>query len=572
MTRKLGGLLLFLLACCPAFAAGMGVISGYVTDSAGTPQMGAVVDIFVSAATLGTTVFTDAKGHYEAANLPPGKYQIKVSAVSFLPSLRQNVKLNAGAHVLVNLTLNTLADALKFIPPRRTAATEPDDWHWTLRSTANRPVLRALEKDGDEGGTMVVVSTNASPETSGDGSVKARLALIAGSQAEGFGSAGDVTTAFALEKSLFSAGMLSLNGNIGASSADPAGVIRASYAHNLGDASRPAVTITYRRFAAPGDAVENSPYAAMEINTSDTMSIAGLVDLQYGADLQSLEFAKRVAAVRPYGAVQVHLSPDLVVEYRYATSEPDSRAAKGFDTAPADLSESGPRMALLNGAPEVERAQHQEVSVSRRFGKTSVQVACYLDHVRDLVVTGAGDPSAYSDDVLPDVYSGTFSYAFNGSLNTTGGRVVVERKISDDLTATVDYSTGGAVTADSPATWQGLQQAMTTSRQHSVGAKFAGYVPLSGTRWIASYKWTSGNALSTVDAFNASPGQTDPFLSIFIRQPLPSTGFIPAKMDALLDLRNLLAQGYMPVLGQDGRTVYMVQSARALRGGLAFTF
>jgi hypothetical protein len=43
-------------------------------------------------------------------------------------------------------------------------------------------------------------------------------------------------------------------------------------------------------------------------------------------------------------------------------------------------------------------------------------------------------------------------------------------------------------------------------------------------------------------------------------------------MDALIDLRNLLAQGYVPVMGQDGRTVYLVQSARAIRGGVAFTF
>jgi hypothetical protein len=75
-----------------------------------------------------------------------------------------------------------------------------------------------------------------------------------------------------------------------------------------------------------------------------------------------------------------------------------------------------------------------------------------------------------------------------------------------------------------------------------------------------------------VDAFNASPGQTDPYLSVFIRQPLPATSFIPAKMDALLDLRNVLAQGYLPLSGPDGRTVYMVQSARSLRGGLSFTF
>jgi len=34
----------------------------------------------------------------------------------------------------------------------------------------------------------------------------------------------------------------------------------------------------------------------------------------------------------------------------------------------------------------------------------------------------------------------------------------------------------------------------------------------------------------------------------------------------------LLEQGYHPFMGQDGRTLYLVQSARAIRGGLAFTF
>jgi len=371
---------------------------------------------------------------------------------------------------------------------------------------------------------------------------------------------------------MFSSGTFSFNGNIGASAGDPTGVLRASYAHDFGDSSRPTFTVTYRHFAAPGAAVQNSPYAAISMSSSDSMTVAGFIDLTYGADLQSMEFANRVTALRPHGSVDVHLSPNMVVAYRYATSEPDTRAAKGFDTAPADLSESGPRMALLNGQPEVERAAHHELSVARRIGNTNLQVAAFLDHVHNAVLTGAGDPSSYSDDVLPDVYSGTFSYGYNPGVSSVGARIVVQRKISDDLTATVDYSTGQAIVAESAADWQTLAQTLSTSRQHSVGAKLYGLIPASGTRWIASYKWTSGNTLSTVDAFNASPGQTDPYLSIFIRQPLPSTSFIPARMDALLDLRNLLAQGYLPVMGQDGRTVYMVQSARSLRGGLAFTF
>ena len=41
---------------------------------------------------------------------------------------------------------------------------------------------------------------------------------------------------------------------------------------------------------------------------------------------------------------------------------------------------------------------------------------------------------------------------------------------------------------------------------------------------------------------------------------------------AMVDVRNLLAQGYVPVLGNDGHTVYLVQSARSVRGGVAFTF
>ena len=48
--------------------------------------------------------------------------------------------------------------------------------------------------------------------------------------------------------------------------------------------------------------------------------------------------------------------------------------------------------------------------------------------------------------------------------------------------------------------------------------------------------------------------------------------FLPGKMEAIIDLRNLLAEGYVPVVGQDGQTVYLVQSARSVRGGVAFTF
>ena len=82
----------------------------------------------------------------------------------------------------------------------------------------------------------------------------------------------------------------------------------------------------------------------------------------------------------------------------------------------------------------------------------------------------------------------------------------------------------------------------------------------------------NGPALTPVDMFNSSPGQSDPFLNVFVRQPIPSLGFLPGHMEMIVDLRNLLAQGYVPVLGQDGQTVYFVQAARSVRGGVSFTF
>ena len=86
-----------------------------------------------------------------------------------------------------------------------------------------------------------------------------------------------------------------------------------------------------------------------------------------------------------------------------------------------------------------------------------------------------------------------------------------------------------------------------------------------------SYRCTGGRALTPVDLFDTSAGQADPYFSLFIRQPIPST-FLAGHMELLVDVRNLLAQGYVPVMGSDGQTVYLVQSARSVRGGLAFSF
>ncbi len=565
MGRKLSWIAVVVALAVPASAAGKpGAITGQVRNSGGVPQMGAIVEV-LSAAAPALTVFTDSKGFYSAAGLAPGLYHVKVTATSFLPSVRENVVVKSGASLVVNVTLNTLFEALQLLPARKAGANQDDDWKWTLRSTSNRPILRLAED-----GPLVVASKS---DAADDRVLKARVAFFAGSDAGGFGSSGDVSTAFTLERSMFSSGTVSLNGDVGAGSGTVTNtVFRAAYQQRMPDGSTPRFALTMRRFATPNAVARDVALQALALSMSDSVTVADILDLNFGTELQAIQFMGRVNAVKPFGSADLHLSPNTVLEYQYATSQPNMRHAKGYDSAPADLSESGPHMTIADSAPLLERARHQEVSLSRRIGNNRLQLAAYADSTSNAALLGAGDMLADATDFLPDPYSGTFSYN-GGALNTNGLRAVYQRQISDSLTATVNYSFGGVLDLLGDAVdWYSPATSFRKVNRHSIATKMAGTLPLTHTQWIGSYRWTSDRALSPVDAFNSSAGQADPYLNLFIRQPLPGTTFLPGKMEALVDLRNLLAQGYVPVLGSDGRTLYLVQSTRSVRGGVAFIF
>jgi hypothetical protein len=533
-----------------------GAISGYVRDASGTPQMGALVEIDGSAART-LTVFTDGAGFYSATDLLPGLYSIKVSAPSFLPSLREKVGLQPGSSLHLNITLNTLLNAIRVGPLR--GAADDDDWKWTLRSVANRPVLRVFD-DPPAGAEQQ------------DHALKASLSFLAGSSATGYGSGSDMSTGFSVERSIFSVDHVGLSGNIGYGDGLPSVVLHGMFSHRLPDGSGPSMAVTVRRFAPSDPSLHSAALQAVAFGAGDDFALGDVLELKFGSELETIQFLGRVTAFRPYGSVDLHASPNTVLAYDYATSLPNTRADEGFDAAPADLSEADPRVSLVNFATRLERDRHQELSLSRRIGKNNIQVAVFSDRVANPALIGTGDVSAAGGFLLPDAYSGTFSYA-GDTLNAHGMRVVIERKLYSDLTATLDYACGDVLDLAKPdVELQDAGQWITTQSRHALAAKFSGTVPSTHTRWIASYRWVNGSALTPVDMFNASPGQSDPFLNLLVRQPIPTLGFLPAHLEALIDVRNLLAQGYVPVMGQDGQTVYLVQAARSVRGGVMITF
>jgi hypothetical protein len=575
MVRKLGFLVLVLGVALPAWCGTIsgtlsGAISGYVRDNNGAPQMGAVVEILGSAAQA-MKVFTDDRGFYSVASLVPGTYSVKVSAPSFLPTLREKIGVRSGAKLMVNVTLTTLFEAIQLVPLR--GPVDDDDWKWTLRSVANRPILRVLPD-----GTTVVTQSG---DFGGDHDLKGSVTFLAGSPGQGFGSASDMSAGFAVEHSLLSTGTLRLNGNLGYGSdgqSIPSAVLRTSYTNRFNGMFEPSVSVTALRLSSPDiGTMPGTTLQALSVTSSDRVVIGDKVELKFGSELQTIQFMGRVNTFRPFGSADLHLTPNTVVEYQYATSIPNRGFADlmggddRFDSASADLSQTAPRMSITSFMPAVEQAHHQEVSLSQRVGKTNMQVAFFSDSIADPVLTGIGEVSGEAGDVLPDVYSGTFSYQ-GTNYSTRGMRLVLQRKLLSDLTATLDYTDGGALDLSRPdVQLQDARQWIRTERRQSVAAKFSGNVPKSKTRWIASYRYSGGPTLTPVDEFNSSAGQADPYLNLCVRQPIPAR-FFAGHMEILVDLRNLLAQGYVPVMGSDGHTVYLVQSARSVRGGVAFSF
>src|SRR5277367_6232362 len=163
----------FLPASAAPFPA---TVSGVVRDARGTPQMGATVELLAADASVVARVYTNVRGAFAFDHILPGTYQIKATGDSFLPTLREDLRLRARGKIIVNLTLSTLFEAIQWLPAQPRAPNEPtDDWKWTLRSSSNRPLLRYLEDgplvvlSGDDHGSAPQLAARVAVATSGRG-------------------------------------------------------------------------------------------------------------------------------------------------------------------------------------------------------------------------------------------------------------------------------------------------------------------------------------------------------------------------------------------------------------------
>src|SRR6202043_783146 len=105
--QLLGGALVILLLSVPAFSQGnSGRILGTVTDQSGGVVAGATVTVIDVARGINRTLTSEYRGGYNAPNLTPGMYTVRAEAKGFKKLERQNVALEVGKEVRIDLTVN----------------------------------------------------------------------------------------------------------------------------------------------------------------------------------------------------------------------------------------------------------------------------------------------------------------------------------------------------------------------------------------------------------------------------------------------------------------------------------
>ncbi len=546
-----------------------GKLAGVVNDTAGTPQMGATVQVAQESAGMASPLafLTNTQGIFHGERLAPGFYTVRVTLAGFLPTLQQHVRISAHVTTLVTIQMESLFASLDQLRRQPSSATvEADDWKWVLRSaTVTRPVLQWME-DGS------AVASNVAPDTPALRS-RARLEFTDGARRAG--SASNVpsapATAFAYDQKLGGTSRLILAGQVNYSDQAPGGGLATVWLPTGSFGAGPHTALVLREAKLGPD---GHTFRGVRMEQGGTLTLGDRAVLHYGGEYVVIGMTKAATSLRPRLELDTRVSDDWHAALIFAEEpgaptplESDERDSGGVLAAALNELDSFPAMLWRDGRPVLEGGWHEEIAAERKLGaRGKLQVAAFHDDDRHVAVYGRGNdlPAA---DYFQDYFSNGFAYD-GGSLNSWGTRVALREKLSENVEVTTVYAYAGALSPSDFADGS-LRMMLRSSMHQSMGANVSAKVPRSGTKVDAGYKWVSGVTVSRLDSYGESLFQMDPYLHIGIRQALPK--FAPGRWQAIADCDNVLAQGYVSLTSQDGRSV-LVPAFRTFRGGLSVQF
>ncbi len=575
--RILGALVLTVMvssfAAIPAAAQAKpvpGKLAGVVRDAAGTPRMGASVELLSEAVGVAATrsFLTNTQGMFRGDKLTPGFYTVRVTLAGFLPTLEKHIRVTSNLTTVVRIELETMftsLDQLRRMPSSTTA--EVDDWKWVLRSaSAMRPVLEWVDHDTLSAST--VAGDSGRPRAP-----RMRMEFTDGARRPASASSVDSSpaTAVAYDQKLGGTSRMILAGQVSYDTDAPAGGIATVWlpTGTLGAGPHTALVLREAKLGPEGPT-----FRGVRFDQGGALALGDRTVLHYGGEYVLVGLGAAASSLRPRAELNVRLSDDWSTAFVFASMPNGPGPLEANDAQPggalaAALNELDAFPALLwrQGHPVLQNGLHEEISAERKMGaRGTFQVAGFHDDNRHVAVFGRGSdlPAA---DYFHDYFSTGFAYD-GGSSSSWGTRLAFREKLDGDVELTAVYSFGGALTPSDDADGL-LREVLRTAQRHSLGAGISAKVPRLGTKVQAGYKWVNGVTVSSVDSYGGSLFRMDPYLHLIFRQPLPR--FALGRWEATADCNNLLAQGYVSTNSRDGHVV-LVPAFRTFRGGLSVQF
>jgi hypothetical protein len=578
------GLIIGGVGSAPAVGADYGRISGAVSDEQGNPLMGASITI---AGPLLTglqivesdihRVITDASGKFAVERLAPGWYSLRVTSATRLPAMRNGVRVEAGATALENFVLSDIFASLHLQVPAGKVSSWGEDWKWVLRTSAmTRPVLRYREVKAKG---KAKASKKPLPES------QKLIAMMPGASRRdalaedpGLGSVLAYWRPLTDDSDLLVAGSMGSNGLL-------ANSLATAFRTDLvkGDPQELALVIHQLSFedgvTVPAGGGRESLNRAQGVMLSYAHSrrISPSLTVTGGMEVDYLNAVQGVVSARPRIGVEYQLTPTSVLSIHHGAMRP--QGDESLVDRVGNLN-AFPRITLRDYRARLERLKHSEVSYARRMTKTSqIELAAYRDHFEDAAAWGVGRTAALNGlvgDFLPNPSDG--GATFNaGDYSSSGVRAVYTQEIGGHVRAAILYTSGDALVLESrdfygEVSGQNLRAFLRPRRTRSVAGKVTALMPGCRTQITTSYEWLPSGRVTGVDPYAQSDLQLQPYLGLQIRQPLPPLAFFPARIEALADFRNLLAQGYVPVSGSGEEAVLFTPAYRSFRGGFSVLF
>lgn len=600
----------------------MGSIVGIVSDGAGQPQMGAQVYLLDRFQRLLRRVSTDGSGQFVFPGLLPSTYSVRVTLGAFMPALRPQVAVQSGTQSYLAVSLASIISSTELVYSAPQTRVMSDDWVWVLRSSiATRPGLRF----GEAG-----VSSSRENRTLFRDS-KGFVRLSAGNTPQSdSGSTPDMATAFALATSLLGTNQLQFSGTVGygMQAGTPSASLRTRYSRQsdaLGAngglvSNSPEVSLTVRQlFLGNSPAFQNAAPAlrTMAMAYSDRLNLLdNSLEFLYGGTMESVSFYDRVTFVSPFARVSYRLSDQEQVQVAYSSGLPPEELLSShttFSEGPESGRELGydlnnvsafPRVSIRDRRAQIQRTENIEVAYHRNLKNLSYSVSLFQDVMRNGAVMMTGDWSelAQTTDVLADPFSR--SAFFNiGSTRRRGLMGSVAQQLPGNLTAQLSVGYGGELELQrdqqlAPGSALGsssafglangagangsalanatvandLRQATVTRNRAWASTSLQGTLPGAGTKFRASYLHTNSRNVAPTHRYLTHRYQQERGLNVLVRQPLPHVGVFNGRVEAMLELRNVLNEGLQSFTTVTGKRMLLTPAPRTIRGGLSFIF